>query len=160
LIKYYKLKPAENEKDKKRIQNVLSVWGYVMHHQMAKNKYREIIAYTTRRWDLFHTYSATKVSLIFSSILGVSIRLLYFVIKNGIKIPILIQLESGIIGAIIVSAIILSVLLDKSREWIIGQYSRVNFALINEAKKDITEKELREIFPEEYFLQEVEDKDK
>ncbi|HUU88010.1 MAG TPA: hypothetical protein VMX17_09695 [Candidatus Glassbacteria bacterium] len=185
LVEKYGLRSAEEKLNKKyrlftmikkneieRIQNVLAVYGFVTHHEMEKNP--EIVKYTTRRGDVFHLISATRVVLLLGLSIGFLFRFLsqFFIFKWNLNqlfesiynipanlehlssnfmevVPDLAGLEILFLSFLVVSALILFRFLGKGRDWINTQYDDMSYAIIN--KSGIRRWQLQKIFPQEYF---------
>jgi hypothetical protein len=148
LITKYDLKEAKNHRDKKQLQKVLAVYGYITHSHMEKQP--EVVRYTQRRWDQFHAFSATQFALLLSAFIGIFFRVIFEfsifdgkfnVSVGGIEIIILILL----CGAIFV----LYLLFRSARNWVSEQYSNVSKAIINKSRVKLWQ--LKEIFKDDEY---------
>ncbi len=153
LFERYRLTQREND-----IQKVLAVLGYVLHNEMSRGEVKEVLRYTTRRWDLFHLHSSIMFILVLGSGFGALIRILSAVLifkwwfGTDIQMAYLYPEIAvwAIVGAI---AIVFFYLLWKGRKWIYFQYDAVSAAIIRNSRID--ELALRAIFPD-YFEKDTE----
>ena len=85
LTTKYGLRRPNNIEDRIAIQNVLAVYGYVAHYEKEKNQ--EIVRYTTRRWDQFHAFSATKTAILLGIAVGLFSRFVsqFFILNWNIR---------------------------------------------------------------------------
>ena len=177
LIDKYGLKSAKNKKDREIIQNVVTVYSYIIFKQKKKKGGNaELVDYIVRRGDSFHTFSATRIILILGIVFGIIIRFFsqFFVFHwnlnvfrdsiSGIpqklgevfnldnfltSIPDSATGEIFVLIGLIFLAIILYFIFGKAREWVLEQYSRMAIAMINQSK--VTIEKLRGVFPKDYF---------
>lgn len=150
-IKKYKLTNGSGKDD---IQNVLAVWGYVIHYEMGQNDMKEVLKYTTRRWDLFHLHSSIMVTLIVGTLLGALLRILstFFIFEYYVGKPIQwenLYPEIGVWILLTPIVVCLFCFFWKSRKWINSQYDAVSAAIIKNSK--LQESHMRAIFPRNYF---------
>ncbi len=159
LINKYGLK---DDGTKKTIQNILSVYGYVTHYEGSRKKgaYAKIFDYTTRRWDLYHLLSSTVVSIIMAFIVTFIVRLVYVLawLKCFELSFYKIHIENYLFGSTIefFSLIFIICFLFLliygtlfSMKWVLGQYNRVSYALIQNSK--LTPENVRDVFPSDFF---------
>lgn len=165
LTKKYSLIEPSARKEMDKVHNVLGVWGYVLHHEMQRKGMKQIVTYTTRRWDVYHLQSALRDTLLLSLVVGLSLRIFceFFVfnwdgnVSHAVSAfaddprPFLAELI--ILIGILVAVLFLWYILGKGREHVAKQYDRVSEAIIRNS--DLTEADLRKAFVpnEDYFKQ-------
>jgi len=158
LVEKYGLVPANDINDENGIQNVLTVYSFILFNQQQKDP--ELVKYLIRRGDTFHAFSATRISLLLGLAIGIFSRALsqLFVFRwthtkpfaNLMSaMPNSAVAEVLILILLVISAIFLIYLFGKSRDWTVTQYDKMAFALIN--KSGIRRWKLKEIFPSDYF---------
>lgn len=132
--------------DKKSIQGVRAIWGYFFHHVMGYEKKSELVKYCQRRWDLFHTFSATIFSILLGIVLGVGFRIL-FAIQWSYQYDF--SKEFVIHFFLILILPVLIYFLREGTKWIFSEYELVSNAIILDEDNRIPN--LNNIFPDEYF---------
>ena len=152
LVKKYGLLPARNTGDINRIQKVLAVYSYILFSQQQKDP--ELVNYLIRRGDTFHSFSATRISLLLGLGFGFLFRILsqVFIFRWTFEIGVsdLCPLtysafsEILILALVISSALILFELFGNSRAWMLTQYDDMADALITQS--GIRRWKLQEIF--------------
>ena len=154
LIKKYSLIKGRAIADMKK---VLAVYGYVVHFEMEKKGMKEVVRYTTRRWDLYHLHSSVRVTLFVAFLLGILSRFLFEIMDGRFKFSFLrndFQWTSAIPELVVLflaffAVIALHRLLEHAQDWIAPQYDALSCAVVNGS--EISEERLRMVFPSEYF---------
>ena len=150
MEKYHLINPKNVENTQQQRQRVVNVYGYIKHSELERGM-EKIVNYTTRRWDMHHVLSSTRISLIIGTILGIIIRFIIATFPETTKI-----LLNGyeflfiIIIALIVRFLIYTI--ERGLLWINIQYDGISKAIIENSR--ISEEHLRKIFPQnDYFEQ-------
>lgn len=143
LIKEYDLTRC---KDKESIKAVIAVYGYFFHKVLGCKEKSELVKYCQRRFDLFHTFSATIFSIILGLFFGIGYRIIFAVQWNYTY-----DLTKEPFFHVIVTIVcfILIYLLKKGNDWILFQYDSVSVAIIKDKDNKIIN--IRDLFPDEYF---------
>ena len=85
---YDRIDNFNNRRDD-RIQYIISTYDYVAHYLLSKKKYNEVVKYTTRRWDLFHTLNITLRAIYTAILIGFVVRVLlmpvYFIDYSAVS---------------------------------------------------------------------------
>ena len=128
LIKKFGLKKGTDIHSKKR---VIAFYGYFFHRLLGYPDTKQLVLYTQRRWDIFHTFAATKVSIYLGIFLGFVFRVL-FVFKWNFEYSCI--TEVYIHKIFLICFVILILLLQKGIDWVLFQYDAISVALIKDPK--------------------------
>ena len=124
------------------VRNVISVFGFIIHYQGTEKKYETLFTYSTRRWDVYHLLSLTKISVILSSIFGYILR--FYILSNSLS-----YWEGNIPNILIFMNVLAQILLFIGTLIVSHGWDTVSIALIKACKLDYID--LLHHFPLHFF---------
>ena len=119
---------------------------YASHYEADE----KILSMAERRWDMFHTLSATEISLGLGWLFGLIIRAVYqFLFVGTLKINLynsLTQVQIGALIIIILLTLILLCMFEKQKKWLLTISAHLHKTRIINSK--LKEPNWSKIFPE------------